>query len=150
MKLRLVSYNKTLLLYCSNGSILKVDEDVLLRLLTEFDSPGKFKGNDGYWNTLSADMEQAKGITLAVVDDSLNLIVYNSKAFALVNKSDEYISASEYAELHGRAHSLIKRLCSEERIEGAQKTRSGWIIPKDASYPERKKREVKTKSDAGK
>lgn len=147
MKLRLVLYDKNLLLYCSNGSILTADEDVLNRLLTEFDSPGKFKGNDGYWNTSISDMDKAKGITMAIVDDSLNLIVYNKTAFSALKKSGEYISASEYAELHGRAHSLIKRLCSEERIEGARKTRSGWIIPKDAPYPERKKREVKKKEN---
>ena len=122
---------------------MRVDEEVLLRLLTNFDSPGKFRGNDGYWNTLIADMKDAKGITMAVVDDACNLLIYNKKAFISLKKSGEYISASEYAELHGRAHSLVKRLCAEGRIEGAQKNRSGWIIPKDAPYPERKKREVK-------
>ena len=91
MKLRLVLYDKNLLLYCSNGSILTADEDVLNRLLTEFDSPGKFKGNDGYWNTSISDMDKAKGITMAIVDDSLNLIVYNKTAFSALKMLSEKV-----------------------------------------------------------
>ena len=143
MKLRLVLENKTMLLYCPDGSILRADNDTLIRLLTEFDKPSHFMGNDGYWNVTTPDMENAQGQTLAYVDDARNLVVCNRKTFIGLTSSDEYISASEYAELHGRAHSLIKRLCSEGRIPGAQKNRSGWIIPKDAPYPQRKPREVK-------
>ena len=143
MKLRLVFFRDQICLYCSDGSIINANNEVLTRLLTEFDVPSKFKGTDGRWDTISCDMESARGTTLAIVDESLNLVVYNKKVFASIVKSEKYLSSSEYAELHNKSHPLIKRLCQEGRIPGAQKNRSGWLIPKDAPYPERKKREVK-------
>lgn len=147
MKLKLVSENGTKLLYCPNGSILKADEEVLIRLLTKFNTPTKFKGEDGCWNSLNSDMTKAPGKTLAIVDDQLNLIVYSPKAFEEIDVPSDYISPSEYAELHGKSHSLIKRLCEEDRIVGAKKIRSCWLIPANAPYPERKKREVKKKEE---
>ena len=145
MKLKLVLLNDKKLLYCPNGSILVANENVLARLLAEFNHPNKFKGVDGCWNSKNSDMAEAEGITLAIVDDQLNLIVYSPKAFSVVQKHVEYISASEYAEKHGRSHSLIRRLCEEGRIPGAQQNRSGWLLPQDAPYPKRKKRETKKK-----
>ena len=143
MKLKLVIDKGTKILYCPNGSILTVDDQVLSRLLTEFNAPTKFKGTDGCWNYINSNMADAPGKTLAIVDDHLNLIVYSHKAFEEIGQPADYISPSEYAELHGKSHSLIKRLCEEGRITGAKKIRSCWLIPKDAPYPERKKREVK-------
>ena len=143
MKLRLVIEKKKMLLYCPNGSIMKADEGVLARLLTEFETPSVFLGEDGYWNVSCPDMDKAKGQTLAYVDDMFNLVVSNQKAFESFKSPASYISASEYAELHQKPHSLITRLCSQNRIPGAQKTRAGWLIPRDAPYPPRKEREVK-------
>lgn len=145
MKLRLVLVNDQICLYCLDGSVINATDEVLMRLLTEFDAPAKFKGNDGRWDIVSCDIENARGTTLAVVDDSLNLVVYNKKTFVSLAKPEKYLSSSEYAELHNKSHPLIKRLCQEGRIPGAQKNRSGWLIPQDAPYPERKKREVKIK-----
>lgn len=143
MKLKLVLLKGEKLLYCPNGSILRANESVLARLLIEFNHPNKFKGVDGCWNSTNSDMKDTEGTMLAVVDDQLNLIVYSTKAFSAVKESVEYISASEYAEKHGKSHSLIRRLCEEGRIIGVKQNRSGWLIPKDAPYPNRKKREAK-------
>ena len=145
MKLRLVLVNDKKLLYCPNGSIIKADEKVLNRLLTEFNHPSRFKGNDGCWNISVADMDSALGTTLAIVDDKKNLIVYSPNAFLLPKAAEEYVSASEYAVMHGKAHSLIRRLCDNGRISGAIKNSTGWLIPKNAPYPERKTREIKNK-----
>lgn len=145
MKLRLVSQNGKKILCCPNGSVMIADDSVLQRLLTNFDSPRKFMGNDGCWNATVCDMEDVKGTTLAAVDDKLRLIIYSSKAFADLKTSTVYVSASEYAEIHNKSHPQIKKLCEAGRITGAQSTRGGWIIPKDAPYPERKPREVKKK-----
>ena len=145
MKLKLVLINGEKVLYCSNGSVMKADDKVLHRLLTEFDHPARFKGKDGCWNILASDMDRAPGITLAIVDNSDSLIVYSPMAFSLSKVVEEYVSASEYAALHSKAHSLIRRLCDDGRIPRAIKNSTGWLIPKDAPYPERKKREVKKK-----
>lgn len=143
MKLRLVLKNGKRLLYCPNGSILNVDDSVLQRLLTDFKRPGSFKGTDGIWNVVISDMKDCEGKTLAFVDDKLELVIISPEAFKGFRTPTVYITASEYAELHKKSHPRIKQLCEEGRIEGVQNTRGGWIIPKDAPYPDRKPRENK-------
>lgn len=143
MKLRLVAIAKKKYLYCSNGSIMAVDQNVLIRLLHEFHKPSSFRGGDGYWTEKTSDMDEAPGQTLAIVDDTLSLVILSSKAFDDVSGPVEYISVSEYAELHFCTPAIIKRYCAANRITGAQRTRGGWLIPKDAPYPDRKPREAK-------
>ncbi len=143
MKLRLVAIGDKKFLYCPNGSIMAVDQNVLYRLLHEFHKPTNFRGHDGYWTEQTSDMSGAQGKTLAVVDDTLSLIIYSPKTFDAVKSPVEYISASEYADMHGCTPAIIKRYCYDDRIEGAQKIRGCWLIPKNAPYPDRKPREVK-------
>lgn len=145
MKLKLVMLNGEKILYCANGTVMKADDKVLNRLLTEFDHPTRFKGKDGFWNILVSEMDHAPGETLAIVDNSNSLVVYSTEAFLLPKVVEEYVSAKEYAALHKKAHSLIRRHCDKDRIPGAIKNSTGWLIPKDAPYPGRKKREVKKK-----
>lgn len=143
MKLRLVLKKGKRFICCPNGSILNVDDSVLQRLLTDFKRPGSFKGTDGIWNAIISDMKDCEGKTLAFVDDKLELVIISPEAFNGFRTPTVYITASEYAELHKKSHPRIKQLCEEGRIEGVQNTRGGWIIPKDAPYPERKPRETK-------
>lgn len=143
MKLRLVLKNRKRLLCCPNGSILNADDSVLQRMLTDFKKPNSFKGRDGIWNALISDMNDYAGQTLAFVDDKLELVILSPEAFKDFRTPTVYITASEYADLHGKSHPQIKKLCEAGRIDGIQQTRGGWIIPKDAPYPERKPRETK-------
>lgn len=148
MKLRLVEIKKEYYLLCSNGSILRADEAVLCRLLHSFNRPNTFKGNDGYWNNTVPDMEDAPGKTVAFVDDMYRLIVLNAGIYSFINKKDvTYVSAIEYAELQGKSWPAVKKMCAAGRVEGAYKISSGWLIPKDAPWPERKIREVKKKEE---
>ena len=142
MKLRLIEYRKERFLLCPNGSIMKVNDEVLSQLLCGFKKAKSFKGNDGYWNTLSPSMEDAYGDTLAFVDDSNKLVIISDRLFA-PEKKVKYISATEYAELHGKSRPSVKNMCAAGRIPGAYKTSSGWLIPEDAPYPERKERAVR-------
>lgn len=143
MKLRLVLKQGKRLLCCPNGSILNADDSILKRLLTDFKKPGSFKGTDGIWNALICDMKDYEGQTLAFVDDKSDLVIISPDAFKGFRTPTVYITASEYADLHGKSHPQIKKLCEAGRIDGIQQTRGGWIIPRDAPYPERKPREVK-------
>lgn len=144
MKLRLIEVRRERLLLCPNGSIMKVDDDVLNRLLTGFKKTGSFKGDYGYWSTETADMENVLGTTLAFVDDANKLIVISEQLFSS-QKQTVYISATEYAEKHGKSRPSVKNMCADGRIEGAYKTSSGWLIPADAPWPERKTRTPATK-----
>lgn len=140
MKLRIIEDRKRRLILCPNGSIMKADADVLAKLLTSFKRLKSFKGDDGYWNTEIADMENVDGLTLAYVDDMNRLVILSDKLFE-VEKQVKYITATEYAELHGKSRPMVKKLCADGRIPGAYKNSSGWMIPEDAPYPERKTRE---------
>ena len=142
MKLRVIQVERDVSILCSNGSIRKADKEALGALLTEFKRTQNFKGEDGCWNTDFSQMDDVPGITLAFVDDSNKLVIISDQLFA-PEKQILYISATEYAELHGKSRPSIKNMCAAGRITGAYKTSSGWLIPKDAPYPERKKRECK-------
>lgn len=141
MKLRVIQETNRVVILCPNGSILKADKDNLNKLLTDFKKTQTFKGAE-YWNTTYAQMDDVPGMTLAFVDDANKLVILSDKLFA-PEKQIVYISATEYAELHGKCRATIKNLCKAERIDGAYQTTAGWLIPKDAPYPERKKRESK-------
>lgn len=47
----------------------------------------------------------------------------------------KYISTSEAAEKWGLSSRRVVVLCNEERIDGAQKAGSTWIIPENAEKP---------------
>ena len=142
MKLRVVELGKEKLIFCPNGSVLKADKDVLNRLLTDFKKAKNFKGSDGFWNGENAAMEDAAGITLAFVDDANKLVILSEKLFS-PEKEIVYVSATEYADMHDKCRATIKKLCKDGRIDGAYQTSAGWLIPKDAPYPDRKPRDVK-------
>ena len=142
MKLRVLKKGSKLIVCCMNGSVLDATEEILKNSLTGFNKPHLCKGTAGAWDTECADMSELSGETLAYIDDTNKLVVVNNKTFESVLKKDiRYISVSEYAELHGKCRASIKNMCP--RIEGAYQTSSGWLIPADAPYPKRKKREVK-------
>lgn len=135
MKLRLVRQKGELKLLCTNGSTLDVDKKVLASLLVDFKHPGKFKGDTNYWSFACSNMEEVPGEMLAYVDDANRLIIYDENLFADIVESSIYISVTEYAELHGKSRPMIKKLCLDGRISGAQKHSTGWLIPKNAPYP---------------
>lgn len=141
MKLRLVRRYKAIHIYCPNGTILNPTEDDIIKLLTSFKKPNQFKGNDGFWNNEIADIENAPGETLAYVDDTNKLVILNESVFdGLLKETMSYVSANEYADMHGKGKAIVKKLCLEGRIQGAQKHSTGWLIPKDAPYPKDKRR----------
>ena len=47
----------------------------------------------------------------------------------------EYLSVRQTAEKWGISKRRIQILCSENRIEGAFKVDSSWVIPSDAEKP---------------
>lgn len=139
MKLRLILQRKKKLLLCPNGSIMEVDNDVLQRLLHQFKRPNTFKGTAGYWNLTVADMGDVAGTTLAYVDDMSRLVLISDKLYE-EPEDVSYVSATEYADAQGKSRAMVKRLCADGRIEGVYKTSSGWLIPANAPWPERKPR----------
>ena len=138
MRLRIVAYKNHKYDLCPNGSKMKLNKEVLNKLLYSFKKPTMFKGNDGFWNETITDMAEAAGETLAFVDDSYKLVIISDKLFS--SPYTNYISATEYAEKHGKRRPSVKNMCGAGRIEGAYKTSSGWLIPENAPYPIRKQK----------
>lgn len=48
----------------------------------------------------------------------------------------KYLSTTQAAELWGLSARRVALLCEQERIEGAQKSGSRWIIPENAKKPD--------------
>ena len=145
MKLRLIKTKEGMKLLCLNGSMMDVDKDVLVKLLTCFKRPWLFDGKDGYWSTNVSDINDVKGETLAYVDYRDDLVIINGNAFIELVEHKEYISAAEYAEMHSKGKAIVKRNCKDGRIPGAKLLSTGWIIPKDAPYPPDSRCTSKTK-----
>ena len=145
MKLRLLKTRKGVKLLCPNGSVMDVNEDVLTSLLTSFRNPNSFKGEAGTWSHLAPTMDEIKGETLAYVDERPALIIFNDEIFLNIVRQKEYISVSEYAAKHDKCRATIKNLCVAGRLPGAYKTSSGWLIPSDTPYPDRKPRTIQGK-----
>ena len=47
----------------------------------------------------------------------------------------KYMSTFEAAEKWGISHRRVSILCNQDRIPGAQRAGSRWIIPEDAEKP---------------
>lgn len=47
----------------------------------------------------------------------------------------KYMSTFEAAEKWGISHRRVSILCNQDRISGAQRAGSRWIIPEDAEKP---------------
>ena len=54
-----------------------------------------------------------------------------------------YLKPSEIARKWNLSGSIVRRYCAEGRIQGAEFNGETWLIPEDASKPERKSREEK-------
>ncbi len=58
-----------------------------------------------------------------------------------------YMSAQEAADKWGITKRRVQILCSENRIQGAEKMGNMWIIPKDANKPEDRRTKKEKKRD---
>ena len=58
-----------------------------------------------------------------------------------------YMSAQEAADKWGITKRRVQILCSENRIEGAEKMGNMWIIPKDANKLEDRRTKKEKKRD---
>lgn len=140
MKARLVKdQNGTVSLLCRNGSISLASMTVLSNLLLNFKEAKNFSGSDGNWKEKWGDMSLFPGETLAYVSDDSTLVVLNSDVFESIVEQTyrvkSLISITEYAKKHNKSREIIKVLCRDNRIIGAQKIGNAWMIPADAPYP---------------
>lgn len=135
---RLINTRTGKIFLCCDGTIAEVNEALLAMLLFNFQSMSSYSGCAGRWNYHTNNMMDVPGVTLACVFTD-RLIVLDgtpfTRLFPGVN-SEEYITATKYAEKHEKSVTQIKRLCREKRISGCVKIGGQWLIPESAKYPE--------------
>ena len=138
MKLRVVSKGEHLLLYCSDQTILKIDDDTLRLLFIGYKNESSFSGQDGKWDEYE-NIEDAPGKTLAYVNDNDELCIVDANPFYKLISSvgnSEYITLKEYAEMHSKGEARIKVLCKNQQLAGAVRKGGCWFIPINAPYPQ--------------
>ena len=138
MRLRLVSIDKNLLLYCEDGSTKTVDESLLKKLFISYQSIELFHDGEEKWNQKYTSIDQAPGKTLAYVNKKNELCIVDANPFYKLITSvgnSEYITAQEYADLHNKGVARVKVLCSKNKLAGVVRKGGCWFIPIDAPYP---------------
>jgi len=64
-----------------------------------------------------------------------NIIYMDVSAYRKDMRRMKYMSTFEAAEKWGISHRRVSILCNQDRIPGAQRAGSRWIIPEDAEKP---------------
>ena len=79
------------------------------------------------------------GETIAIVTDTGELILYSGDIFqnSFISSAlaTDLVTTEEYAAMHGKSKEIIKVLCRQNRISGAEKVGRAWMIPRNAPYP---------------
>ena len=135
MKARLIRKQDVLQLLLCTGRIKRLTNLEAFDFLMNFDNP-EYYCDEGLWD-YDVSMEDYSGETIAVVNDEGILYVENAIEFREIfeNKESNFITASEYAELHGKKSAIVRRLCQNGRISGAVQKGKTWLIPENSPYP---------------
>ena len=136
MKARLVRTNGELHLLLCNGKLKKLSDKETREFLLTYDYLEHYAGEDT-WN-YPISMAEYDGETLAIVNDDNELVIKSADFLraAVSYVRSKVITSLEYAEKHDRPRSLILRLCREDRLAGAYRSGTTWLIPEDTPYPE--------------
>ena len=135
MKARLLLLRETLYLLRCTGEISMCSESKAQRFLLNFDSPDYYSAQTVWDDPVS--MEDMEGNTIAYVSDSGTLCVENAEMYRtlILHTPSKYVTAEEFAELHQRTTSVVRRCCRNGRIEGAVLKGRVWLIPEGTPYP---------------
>ncbi len=136
MKARLIQVDDTMQILLCTGRILTVDAKGALAFLSTFDDPQHYS-DLSKWDETIIRMEDYGGQTIAVVSDAGVLSVENAALFRFVLETGraKLLTIQEYASLHNKAETLVRRFCREGRLPGAEQKGTIWLIPEDAPYP---------------
>ncbi len=136
MKARLIEYNGTLQLLLCTGIVRTLDLPAAKEFIFHYDNPHYYAG-PGVWDYEGISMENYNGETIAFVGDTGILHIVNPKQFRniLLFEPAKLLTVPEFAQLHGKKPSIVRRYCLEGRIKGAIQKGTRWLIPADCPYP---------------
>ncbi len=138
MKAKLVSENNVIKLLLCDGTIIKVADDEARAFLLSFDSEKHYNKRPPN-EFFVRNMENYNAKTLVEVTDDMKLVIVDAGYWRSLFDNDysaSLITAKEYAALHNKKDGIVKRLCREGRLQGAQLKGSRWFVPKDTPYPQ--------------
>ena len=137
MKVRLVARNEDLFLVKCNGDIDRIFKIDAREFLLNFRDP-KYLDVAGSWFHDSFTIDSFSGATIAYVTEQGDLVIKSMNLFRkiIVEGDTDYLTVKEYAALHGKAISTIRRLCQHGKLPGAVLRGKYYLIPANAPYPE--------------
>lgn len=124
-----------------------------LHLLKQYEQTGLFgfSLNPAIFSVLERKAKE-KGCNCSdMLQNILEQLFPADIALALQNQTDLSITnlatTKEYAELHGCSRELIKQFLREEnRISGAKQIGRDWVLPRDADFPEDRRKKCQKKT----
>ncbi len=136
MKARLVHVNDSWHLLLCTGDIKVLKASDALQFILNFDDKDIYSGS-GKGDPEDLPMEHYRGETVAVVTDDNQLYIQNSKLLRSVfsQQDTKYLTISEYAKLHEKQPTSVRRMCQTGRIDGAIIKGKTWLIPASSPYP---------------
>ena len=135
MKARMILLRETLYLLDCTGDVQLLTDSAAQRFLLNFDSPNYYPTNTT--NNNKEPIEEMEGETVAYVSDNNILCIENAEIYRslILNTPQKYTTAPEFAALHGKTETIVRRMCRDGRIEGAVLKGRTWLIPEDTPYP---------------
>ena len=136
MKAKLLIHDNTIVLLKRNGEILHLSASAARSFLLTFQNENHYSG-EGTWNYEGLSMETYPGVPVAHVADEGHLVVTNADLFCgiIVNGEMDFLSVTEYANLHGKSTTMVRRLCQQGKMPGAILKKNGYFIPSNTPYP---------------
>lgn len=135
MKARLLLHRETLYLLLCTGETTMCSEPEAQHFLLNFDSSDYYSANTVWDDPIS--IEDMEGDTIAYVSDSGTLCIEDADMYRtlILHTPTQYVTAEEFAELHQKTTSVVRRCCRNGRIEGAILKGRVWLIPEGTPYP---------------
>lgn len=136
MKARLLVHNENIVLLKCNGDIDRVQMIEARNFLLNF-SDEKYCPELDTWFHDGFTIENYPGQTIAFVNSKRELVVKDQSRFRdiIISGETDFLSVTEYANLHGKSVAAVRRLCHIGRMPGAIKVGNYYLIPANTSYP---------------
>lgn len=135
MLARLLRSGEEIILVYDGGDVVSMDQEKVRNFFLQADLLTK-ENAQKHPNIKALNLDKENFSMLAYVDDNYRLVVTDMPYYrSIMSKPIVYLTAEEYAELHGKKRGIIMRLCRERRLIGAVKKGEVWLIPENCPYP---------------
>ncbi len=138
MKFKIVAFEDNLYLLSCDGSVNIISEKSAAELIFHYDT---FNTETFAEVGTSCILDEEKSVPIVTLQDDNTLEIHNANFLRRLMFPNEfpYLTPDEFAEKNKRQGRIVRRLCTEGRIEGAVHIGQTWFIPRFAEYPKDKR-----------